>query len=166
MCKIWWLFKLDELANYFGNRDFCDFDRRKTLIKSTLITALLIGCTLLGRSPAIIASSPPNLLISPASWDFGQIDDRQIVSHTFILSNIGGATLDIYSAETSCTCTTAVLSAEEIKPGEKLELKVSFNPKGRSGKFKNYVVIDSSDPDQPVQRIAISGQVVSGGHRD
>ncbi|MFN0033405.1 MAG: DUF1573 domain-containing protein [Flavobacteriales bacterium] len=63
--------------------------------------------------------------------DFGKINHREPVRHTFYISNDGNAPMYIDSIMASCGCTEPKISKSVIMPGEKVELEVGFNPFGK-----------------------------------
>ena len=103
----------------------------------------------------------PKLVIQQNEYDFGDIVKGEIVSHVFVLSNSGGAVLNIASVKPSCGCTAAMPEKSELGPGESTNLTVSFNSSGRNGKQKKLVRIETNDPENPQQIITIKGNVVA-----
>ncbi len=65
------------------------------------------------------------------TFDFGKINHREPVRHTFYLSNEGNAPMYIDSIVASCGCTEPKISKSIIPAGEKVELEVGFNPFGK-----------------------------------
>lgn len=94
----------------------------------------------------------PKIEISPASFDFGQIEFGKIVETKFTVKNNGNQLLEIKRVATSCGCTTAKISKEKIDPGESAVLLVVYDtaamgsgPHGK-GKQDRIIYIRSNDP--------------------
>lgn len=76
------------------------------------------------------------------TYDFGNIhEDGGPVTHKFIFVNEGKEPLKIKSARAECGCTKPEYPKGEIKPGEKAEIKVTYNPLGRPGGFTKVVTV-------------------------
>jgi hypothetical protein len=109
----------------------------------------------------------PKLVLQQNEYDFGDIVQGEVVSHVFVLSNSGGSLLTISSVRPSCGCTAAMPEKSELGPAESTNLTVSFNSKGRMGKQKKIVRIETNDPEYPQQIITIKGNiVVEGANKD
>lgn len=63
--------------------------------------------------------------------DFGKINHREPVRHTFYLTNEGNAPMYIDSIVASCGCTDPKIVKNIILPGEKVELEIGFVPFGK-----------------------------------
>ncbi len=89
-------------------------------------------------------------------WDFGTLEDGQVVSHKFKFKNVGNADLIIQSATASCGCTIPKYSRDPIAPGEWGELPVEFNSKGKASGVpitKDINIIANTNPVQKIIRI-------------
>ena len=73
-------------------------------------------------------------VVGDAVHDFGDIKESNgIVSHTFTVLNNGELPLVISRVIASCGCTQPDWTQEPIAPGKTGEIKVSYDPTGRSG---------------------------------
>lgn len=78
-------------------------------------------------------------------YDFGNIkEDGGEVTHEFVFTNEGNAPLRIESARAECGCTKPEFPENEIAPGAKGKIKVTYNPYGRPGGFVKKVTIRSN----------------------
>lgn len=75
----------------------------------------------------------PELTFAEASFDFGQMTEGDVVSHTFKFTNTGEAPLKVMQANPSCGCTVPTFSEHPIAPGEQGEIVVKFNSTGKHG---------------------------------
>lgn len=68
--------------------------------------------------------------------DFGEImESAGKVTHVFQIKNSGKSPIAIQDVATSCGCTATQWSKQPILPGKTGEISVTFDPKGRPGKF-------------------------------
>ena len=107
----------------------------------------------------------PKIEISPASYDFGEIEFGKVVNYNFVVKNSGQETLEIKRIGTSCSCTTAKVSSQAIEPGQSAELMVAYDtaamgdgPHGR-GNQERIIYIKSNDPNNPQVNVTISAYV-------
>ncbi len=92
-------------------------------------------------------------------YDFGKIKVGDKVSHTFSFTNTGNLPLIITDAVASCGCTTPEWPKQPVKPGEKGEIKVTFNSAGKKGRQDKLITITSNTmPPQCV--VHMVGEVV------
>lgn len=107
-------------------------------------------------------SAQPVIEFSRQVWDFGTITEGAIVSHVFLVKNVGKEILKIDDVSTTCGCTAALLDKEVIKPGEKTELKVIFDSQRRKGRVEKYVEIESNDPNNHIINLIVTGYIEKG----
>lgn len=105
--------------------------------------------------------SAPHLGIENTIHDFGSIKSGDVVDATFVLTNTGKTDLNIRKTKASCGCTVPQLSKTDLKPGESVELKVTFNSAGRKGIQIKTVTIYTNDPSSPIQKVTIKAKVSS-----
>ncbi len=93
-------------------------------------------------------------------YNFGQVpEDGGRVSHVFVFTNTGDATLILTNVRASCGCTTPSWPKEPVEPGQQAEITVTYNPAGRPGGFTKTVFITANtEPD--VTEIKITGEVL------
>jgi uncharacterized cupredoxin-like copper-binding protein len=120
-----------------------------------LLTLLIVFSSL-----SIAQLVDPKLVLQQSEHDFGDIVQGEVVSHVFVLSNSGGDLLIINNVRPSCGCTAAMPEKNELGPGESTNLNVSFNSKGRMGKQKKIVRIETNDPENPQQLITIKANIL------
>ena len=73
---------------------------------------------------------------SKPMYDFGKImENAGKVTHVFQIKNSGKSPIAIQDVATSCGCTVTQWSKEPILPGRTGDISITFDPKGRPGKF-------------------------------
>ncbi|MCF6361572.1 MAG: DUF1573 domain-containing protein [Cyclobacteriaceae bacterium] len=101
----------------------------------------------------------PKLSVENAVHNFGDIASGAVVSTTFVLTNSGKTDLNIRKTKASCGCTVPHLVQKDLKPGESVDLKVTFNSAGRKGTQIKTVTIYSNDPMKPIQKVTVKSRV-------
>lgn len=96
----------------------------------------------------------PKVGVQQLSHDFGNINQGDVVTHTFVITNNGGDLLKINDVRASCGCTAANPDKKELKPGESTNIVVSFNSKGRKGPQLKTVTVSTNDPEN--QQVALT----------
>jgi hypothetical protein len=86
----------------------------------------------------------PEIEMQEDFFDFGDVLQGEIVSHDFLLKNIGNDKLIINSDKGSCGCTVPDWPKEPILPSQEVAVKVSFNSNNREGKQKKTVTLKTN----------------------
>jgi hypothetical protein len=82
-------------------------------------------------------------------FDFGDISDQQIVSHTFNFRNSGKKPLVIAHVRGTCGCTVPHWPKEPIPAGGRGSIQIRFDPSGKSGlQLKPVVITANTLPNQ------------------
>jgi len=115
----------------------------------------LSSCFLLTRPQ----SPDPMLWVSEETHEFGDIPPTDLVEHVFEVKNVGAKALEISRVQTSCGCTAAVMDSQLLKPNQKTRLKVTFDPRGRSGPQNRIVWIFSNDPKTAQKQLRVNANV-------
>ena len=87
------------------------------------------------------APDGPKIQFDESNYNFGTVMQGERLSHTFTFTNKGKKDLVISSVTATCGCTTSTPPRAPIRPGEKGELKVTFDSKTKQGKVKNSVSV-------------------------
>lgn len=104
-----------------------------------------------------------------AQHDFGDIQQGDVVEHTFKFTNTGEAPLIITDTKVTCGCTTPSFTKEPVAPGEKGEILVKFNSTGKSGNVaKTVTVMANVDGGRSLLRIntnILTGDQTAGPYK-
>jgi hypothetical protein len=92
--------------------------------------------------------------------NFGEFSSKSpVVTCVFKYENVGDAPLVINQAIGSCGCTVPEYTKEPVKPGEKGEIKVTYNGTGkRPGHFSKTVTVHTNSK-AGVVRLTIEGEM-------
>lgn len=101
----------------------------------------------------------PQLTLASGSLDFGKIKADAESAREVQFTNTGKKELQLKSIQPNCTCVTASASKTSIKPGDSSTIKISFNPRARSGTQTKAISVYSNDPKNPVQRLTFTAYV-------
>jgi rhodanese-related sulfurtransferase len=115
---------------------------------------------LLAVAFGVAAAGAPTLGVDAVVYDFGSVSEGTIVSHTFILTNLGDSPLLITGARATCGCTTTALPKTTLAPGESVPLEARVDTSNFGGRILKQVYVDSNDPSTPSAVLHIEGDVV------
>lgn len=101
----------------------------------------------------------PQLVIDPKERDLRTIKSTQIQVENVVLSNRGKQVLEIKKVQGNCDCLKLEIPKLTLDPGESIELKVVFDPKGRQGIDQRNIYIFSNDPLNPVQLFLLKSRL-------
>jgi hypothetical protein len=121
----------------------------------------------LSENTAANQSIKPEIRLSETFYDFGEIGSTQVVTRTFVIANLGQSPLVIQRAYTTCGCTTADFTASVIPPGKVVLMTLRFDAgyHAMSGStIRRGVMIETNDPDHPIQEIWIQASVLGNGN--
>lgn len=118
----------------------------------------LMACAISAVSLAEEAPvSGPRISCDEPVFDFGTVDNRTTVEHTFILKNTGDTTLEIQNVRAACGCTVADINPKEVLPGGESRLTARLNLQGRSGPQSKSITITSNDPQNNQYVVTMNG---------
>ena len=126
--------------------------KKKNLLKCALIAPILIGLsvvvfaipqvnTSLGKIVAAAEDEvKKEIVVEKSIHDFGTIKEADgSVTATFTIYNGTDEAFLLTRVTASCGCTTPDWTKEPIEPGQKAEIKATYNPKGRPGAFDKVI---------------------------
>ncbi|HSZ24441.1 MAG TPA: DUF1573 domain-containing protein [Cytophagaceae bacterium] len=101
----------------------------------------------------------PKLSFDRSTHNFGTISQGDVVTTNFVMTNNGKSDLKIYKTKASCGCTASEPEKTLLKPGEKTNLKVTFNSAGKSGQDSKAVTVYSNDPTYSEAMVIIKSDI-------
>ena len=125
-------------------------------MKKILLFTMLLFC---GMNVAL-AQKPAEIKFDKLTHDFGTFSEKNpVVSCTFSFTNVGEVPLVINQAVASCGCTVPEYTKEPIQPGEKGEIKVTYNGTGKfPGHFKKSITVRTNGAVE-MTRLYIEGEM-------
>lgn len=119
----------------------------KQLKKILSILAFLLPLTLLAQTGGgkldMGDLKTPKIKWTQDEFDFGDIKQNIPVHVSFELQNTGNAPLIISNVEASCGCTGVDYNKAPIMPGQKTQVKVTFDAK-TAGRFSKSVTVTTN----------------------
>lgn len=92
-------------------------------------------------------------------YDFGTVNEGEIIKTTFKVTNAGKTDLVIVNAQPSCGCTVPTWPKDPIKPGESGDIYVEFNTAGKPNR-QNKTVTLTTNTESGREILTIKGSVV------
>jgi hypothetical protein len=86
----------------------------------------------------------PSMDFRDTVYDFGTINDGEVVTHDFTFTNNGESPLVISNSTAACGCTVAEFPREPIGPGKTGNIKVQFNSAGKPGHQEKSVTLTTN----------------------
>ena len=127
-------------------------------MKRTLLT-LCFGISL------TIAIAQPQIEFNGKEHDFGTFEEETgPVTHIFTFVNRGNEPLVVTNVRTTCGCTASQYTREPIAPNDSGEIKVTYNPKGRPGRFSKPVYV-TTNASTTRETLRITGVVIGSKTR-
>jgi Abnormal spindle-like microcephaly-assoc'd, ASPM-SPD-2-Hydin len=107
-------------------------------------------------------SSTPQLTISSASHDFGNVTVNTVANAALTLTNSGAASLNISRIAVSGTGfeASAIKAPTTVPAGGNVVLDLTFSPK-TTGNFSGAVTVSSDDPKTPTATVALAGSATN-----
>ncbi len=111
-----------------------------------------------------VPTPEPNIAVTPASYNYGNVYIGNSAAHSFTIRNTGSATLEV-----SATTLTGADAGEfgiagggpfSIAPGDSQAVEITFNPATPGGKSAAWR-IPSNDPDQGTLDVPLSGTALT-----
>ena len=131
------------------------------MMKKILFLTVMVLCSMITFAQTA-EKSQAEIRFEKLTHDFGTFPDSSPkVTCVFNFTNVGTLPLVINQAIASCGCTVPEYPKTPIKPGEKGQIKVTYNGAGKfPGHFKKPVTVRSNASNQMV-RIYVEGDMVS-----
>lgn len=86
----------------------------------------------------------PEIAFDKPDYDFGIINEGDIVNGKFKIYNKGKSDLVISNAQPSCGCTIPEWPKDAIKPGDSASLSFTFNSHGKVGKQNKSITLQTN----------------------
>ncbi|MBO4740862.1 MAG: DUF1573 domain-containing protein [Bacteroidales bacterium] len=127
------------------------------LLTITAIALLFVGCggntsdidTSLIINPNTASgvdkdAKMPIIKFEKEQHDFGRLSTGEVVSYSFKFTNTGNADLIVKECTATCGCTVADYPKNNVKPGEKGFITVTFNSANKRGQQMQTVTVGTN----------------------
>lgn len=132
-----------------------------TKIDKKMKKAILVSLFMLfGMTMAHAQDKQASIKFDKTTCSFGSFSEKEAIQKcTFVFTNTGTAPLVINQAVASCGCTVPTYTKTPVMPGEKGEIKVTYNGNGRfPGHFKKTITVRTNG-DPEMTRLYIEGDM-------
>lgn len=126
-------------------------------MKKIILMTMMLLCGL----TATMAQKQAEIKFDKLMHDFGKFSESDpVVTCVFSFTNTGDAPLVINQAMPSCGCTVPEFTKQPIQPGEKGEIKVTYNGQGKfPGHFKKSITVRTNAKVE-MTRLYIEGEML------
>ncbi|MEN7546597.1 DUF1573 domain-containing protein [Rapidithrix thailandica] len=127
--------------------------------KSPSMVLKIRGFVIREETDKVDPEKSPELNLVDKEYNFGKVEVGERVTHKFTYENTGKGDLKIKSLYSDCRCVAYRNSKLILKPGEKAELEVIYNPKKVNDRPEKVYVI-TNIPKKSSDYLLLKGQVV------
>ena len=124
-------------------------------MRFNILAAACLVLALVGQAGAV-----PRAVVDEPDFNFGPQHNNQSIDHTFVIRNEGDSTLEITNIRSSCGCTVGNVSSRSVEPGATSEITASYNLRGRQGRQRSTLTIETNDPNQRLLRLTMMGEAL------
>ncbi len=126
-------------------------------MKKTIFLTMMLLCTL-----GIMAQNGAQIKFDNTNHNFGSFSEKSpVVTCTFSFTNIGDQPLVVNQAIASCGCTVPEFTKTPVQPGQKGEIKVTYNGEGKfPGHFKKSITVRTNGKVE-MTRLYIEGDMTA-----
>lgn len=104
---------------------------------------------------SISEAGQPVARFTHLNYDFGVISEQDKVEHEFELSNAGDEDLLVEKIVASSGSTKGIASSNYLKPGQKGNIKMIVDLRGKKGLFSKKLDVYTNDPITPVTTLTV-----------
>ncbi|TKC10819.1 DUF1573 domain-containing protein [Pedobacter polaris] len=108
--------------------------------------------------PSVLSEDAPKVKFEKEIYDFGVIEQGEVVTFDFKFKNTGKTPLIITDATATCGCTVPEFPKTPVKPGEGGIIKVVFNSAGKIGMQDKQVTLVSNANPEP-EKLHLVGEI-------
>ena len=139
----------------------------KTIYYISFLSILLVSCDFrkkkdnkgLTATDLQMLSKPTTVQVIDSMYDFGKVNEGELVQYNFRFRNTGKNPLVIQNVSASCGCTVPEKPEKPIQPGEIGFIKVTFNSTRRPGEVNKAISI-TSNADPEFYELYLKGTVI------
>jgi hypothetical protein len=120
---------------------------------------ILLGAGI-GWGQGVATNAAPKIVCDQPAYDFGTVDNRTELAHTFVIKNGGSGPLMITNIHLCCGATIQ-MGEKTIEAGKETAMEVKVSLKGRQGRVNKSLYLHSNDRNNPIFQLKIVGVCVS-----
>lgn len=133
--------------------------KNQKMKKLLVLTMMLVACFSMANAQQN-DKKMAEIKFDATTYDFGSFTESDAIQTTvFTFTNVGEAPLIINQAIASCGCTVPTYTKKPVMPGQKGEIKVTYNGKGKFfGQFKKSITVRTNGATE-MTRLYITGNM-------
>lgn len=114
---------------------------------------LLSGCNRTEKNESVSEKKGAGITFKEQNYDFGQLNEGDVVEHDFEFTNTGEVPLEIIDVQVQCGCTVASRPDGLIGVGRSDKITVRFNSSGKLGMNRKLVSVlaNTAEPIKPIE---------------
>jgi len=105
----------------------------------------------------VTGGDAPRIQFATPIYDFGRVKSGDVVKHTYVFTNVGGAMLQVSNVQVSCGCTTAGEWSRQVEPGKTGNIPIQFNSASFNGQVGKAITVTCNDTNQPAVVLQMKG---------
>jgi hypothetical protein len=128
-------------------------DGAKMRIYVLILLFLSFCCTNIAQAAAKIG-------FDKEVYEFGKAQYGDKIGQKFVVTNLGDDPLIIGDVQADCGCTKTLKGSSEIPANTSSEIDVEYDTEGeRSGKKEKHIFVHSNDPERPIVKLSLVGEL-------
>jgi hypothetical protein len=108
-------------------------------------------------------ANAPVVALESNSFPFGKVAEGEKVTYNFKVTNKGRTDLVLRKLSSTCGCTTAAPTNNNIKPGKTETIKITFDTQGRTGEQTKVITVITNSPSMRTFNLTLKGTVEAKG---
>lgn len=130
-----------------------------------VIAAFVSHEVLRAQNPTSAQAAPPagkvaKIQCLEPTWKFGNAAQYTMLTHAFVIKNVGQDVLQIKQVVPSCQCQAVLPTKNELAPGEETTVECKMNTQGLQGPVTKTISVLSNDPTQGSIILTMTGDIV------
>ena len=105
-------------------------------------------------------SGEPAIEFKEMLHDFGDVKQKQELTHVFTFTNTGGSTLKIEKIKAGWGCTGVLLSVKEVPAGGEGKVKVTLKTGKKKGKIKKSIYVYTNIPENKKVKLKVIANIL------
>ncbi len=132
------------------------------ILGSGLLAAVVVVALFASAGSGTRKSKYASIRFEAEVHDLGTLRAGEERETTFRFENAGLDSLRIRRVVGSCACTASLFTPTAYGPGERGEIRVIYDSRGKHGPQVESVTVLSNDPEQPMVQLKIHAEVQKG----
>ncbi|MCP3906358.1 MAG: DUF1573 domain-containing protein [Planctomycetes bacterium] len=111
------------------------------------------------EGPFTPTAQGPRIEFEKLEHDFGKISDTERHATSYRFRNVGSERLVIHDVKAACGCTVPNRRQFSVGPGERDQIDIIFDPKGKQYKTDKYITVVSNCTVEPTLKLSLTSDI-------